>query len=200
MFETLDFCDIIPLLLYSEDRMETNEIISLLVAKLPPYALSHIYDISVYEIGILASVITSFVKDPIKKAIKTKAYNGGNDDKYIKRWNLIIVLIAAGISEIMFFVFSMYSSHVSFFNSWMVVAFFVPTAVYTVIEMLDSSWLSRMAVIFVIAVTLYGNKLYCLYNENHHKVCYAFKIMVFIFAFVGILLQIFSKKVKEMEE
>ncbi len=166
--------------------MELNDLLQGIMAKLPSYFLSHMYDIVSYEIGALAAVIVCFFKDPIKNAFKKLACDAAT----YRRLNLFVALIAGIISETIYLVFAYLSPSIKVVSNWNLVVFLVPVGVYTLIEMIGSGWLGIIGTGAILAITLVGNKIYCDRFQNHHKLCYAIKMSMIIFAVIGILRQV----------
>ena len=193
--------------------MDIREIIRPFLLKVPSYAYSHIYDMVVYEIGVLAAVLVCFFKDPIKRAIRKRVYQKTEIDvkakrepdeekskpvrsaimKY-RRLNMVIILIAGVLSEILFQIFAAFSPRIKAFTLWTFIAFIVPVAVYTFMEMLISGWIGRIAVVVLFFTVLNANAYYCLIHESHHKACYAIKAFVVLFGILGIIIQFFYVK------
>ena len=138
--------------------MEIKEILGPFLLKLPSYAYSHIYDIVVYEVGVLAAVLVCFFKDFIKKGNQKAVYKKtGIDVKAIRdpseeegkpvrkaimsyrRRNMVVLVIAGVLSEAFFQVFAAYSTRITPVKSWSCIAFLVPVAVYSFVEVM-SSW------------------------------------------------------------
>ena len=185
------------------------------------YAYSHIYDIVVYELGMLAAVLICFIKDPIKRANRKSVYrNTGIDVKakrsmeeeksspvkravmLYRRRNMLVALLAGVLSEILYCVFAYYSPRIKGFSAWNLIAFIAPIAVYTFVEQLICHWTGPFFCVAVTVAVFYANRYYCLINENHHKACYAIKALVVIFGVLGIFLQFlvrkkYNKSVKE---
>lgn len=199
--------------------MEIKELLGPFLLKLPSYAYSHIYDIVVYELGILAAVLVCFFKDPIKSfnrklvfgktEIDVKAKRDPEEENTApvrsavmnyRRRNMVIITIAGFISEALFQVFAVYSKRIEPVYSWSFIAFITPVAVYYFVEVM-CSWIGRIVGVVSIVAVFYANRYYCLINENHHKTCYAIKALVIIYGLLGIIVQLFyvkkyNKKVK----
>lgn len=166
--------------------------------KLPSYATSHIYDVVTYELGILVAVIVAMIKDPVKKANKRKA---GDDIKAYRRRNLIVALIAFILGEILFQVFAFFSPTIEAVTWWTLIAGLTPIAVYTMVEMIKSGLIGQLSFLVMIVAAFFVNRYYCSITMNHHKMCYAVKMLMIAFGVLGILLQFFNtKKGKKPEE
>lgn len=186
--------------------MELNNILHEIMPKLPSYFMSHMYDIVSYEIGALAAVIICFFKDPIKNAfrkavLKKTGIDVKNNDiphgmDYAKatatyrRLTLFVALIAGIVSEIIYLAFAYFSPSIKVVSGWNLVVFLVPVGVYTIIEMIGSGWLGIICTGVILAITIVGNKIYCDRFQNHHKLCYAIKLSLVIFAIIGVLKQL----------
>lgn len=192
--------------------MEFKLLLGPFLLKLPSYAYSHIYDIVVYEVGVLAAVLVCFFKDFIKKGnqkavykktgidIKAKRDPSEEADKSVRkavmsyrRRNMIVLVIAGLLSEALFQIFAMYSKRVNPVKSWSCIAFLVPVAVYFFVEVM-SSWVGRLLGIVSIIAVFQANKYYCLLTENHHKTCYAIKALMVLYGIAGIIVQFFYVK------
>lgn len=193
--------------------MELKEIIKYFLLKVPSYVYSHIYDIVVYEIGLLASVMICFIKDPIKRAIRKRIYQKTGIDvkakrdmaeeksmpirnaimKY-RRHNMVLILMAGALSEILFQIFAAFSPRIKAITLWTFIVFIVPVAAYTLLEMLISGWLWRIAVVVLFFAVIKGNEYYCLIHESHHKICYAIKAFGVLLGILGIVIQFFFVK------
>lgn len=178
--------------------MDLSSKLAQVISRLPSYFLSHIYDIVAYEAGILAAVIISFIKDPIKKGFKKAVYKKHGEAEAstmaYRRLNLLIALMAAILSEVFFQIFAYFSKTIKPISGWTLIVALVPIGVYTLIEQLFSGWLGALFVVVSIPLIYFGNKLYCDLNENHHKLCYAIKFMFAIYAVMGIIGQFFYHK------
>jgi uncharacterized membrane protein len=192
--------------------MEIKEIFGPFLLKVPSYAYSHIYDVVVYEIGILAAVLVCFFKDPIKKANRKAVFRRTEVDIKAKRdvaeessflvraaimnyrrRNMVLVVIAALLSEVLFQIFAHYSPRIEPLTGWTFIALLVPVSVYYFVEVM-SNWIGRIVGVLLIIAVFYANRLYCMINENHHKTCYAIKALVIIYGVIGIIVQFFFVK------
>ncbi len=193
--------------------MEIQEIIQPIMLRLPMYAYSHIYDVVVYEIGILVAVLICFIKDPFKRLNRKGVYHKTGIDVKAKRdqeeensspvkaavmmyrrRNMFIALAAGIVSEILFLIFAYYSPRIKGITWWNVIAFLTPIAVYTFAEVLTGHWTGPIICVAVTVCVAFANRYYCMINESHHKMCYVIKFMMLLFGVTGILLQFFVRK------
>lgn len=166
--------------------------------RLPSYAMSHTYDVVAYELGLLVCVIVSMIKDPIKKFNKKKA---GENIKAYRRRNLAVAAVAFALSEILFQVFAYFSPTIEALTWWTLIAGLTPIAIYTILELIMSGLIGQLICIAVIVSAFFVNRYYCAVNMNHHKICYAVKMLMIAFGMLGIVLQFFCfKKGKKTEE
>jgi len=192
--------------------MEFKLLLGPFLHKLPSYAYSHIYDIVVYEVGVLAAVLVCFFKDFIKKGNQKAVYKKTGIDIKAKRdpveerdisikkavlsyrrRNMLIVVIAGLLSEALFQVFAAFSPRVNPVRSWSCIAFLVPVAVYFFVEIM-SGWLGRLLAAVSIIAIFQANRYYCMLTQNHHKTCYAIKALVVLYGIIGIIVQFFYVK------
>lgn len=166
--------------------------------KLPAYAVSHTYDVVTYELGLLTCVLISLIKDPIKKVNKRKA---GDNKKVYRRKNLVVAGLAFALSEILFQIFASFSPTIEPLTWWTLIAGLTPIGIYTILELIGSGLIGQLICIVVIVSAFFVNRYYCSVNMNHHKICYAVKMLMIAFGILGIVLQFFdSKKAKKTEE
>ena len=126
----------------------------------------HIYDITTY-IGALAACIVMFL---VKKHIKNKWVN---------------IILVSCLSFGLYSVCAISSERIGLNCIWSVIAFVAPIAYLTVIGLLRREWIYRVIVYSAILFIGAYNYIYCIINEDHHKMCYTLKIFILAFGIGG---------------
>lgn len=169
---------------------------------LPKYMNSHYYDIMAYCCGLAGFVVAMLLKQRIKglheRGIREKyGYDLKNPDPknlkplFIYRIrNLIIPVLAAIVAECCFEVVAFLSDRIQVHTVWMWIIPFIPIAIYTIYEFFESGLLGWVAALFTIALVFRKNYDYCCEFEDHHKACYAVRVIFVVFGILGILLQL----------
>lgn len=178
--------------------MELEELFTPVLEKLPAYANSHMYDVVSYEIGLIAMIFVAFIKDPLKKLMLKWA--GPDNVMGYRRRNMLIALLAMIVSEVLFQIFARFSPTIEPITWWTLIVALAPVAYYTIIEQCTKHWAGRVMTLVIIVVCVVANKYYCLVNMNHHKMCYAIKMMVLVFGVAGLTGQFFFKKKEKAKE
>ena len=68
---------------------------------------------------------------------------------------------------------------------WSFIAFVAPMAYLTVIGLLRREWIYRVIVYSSALFIGAYNYIYCIINEDHHKMCYSLKFFVLAFGIAG---------------
>ena len=144
---------------------------------------SHFYDILTYFGALVACIIMFFVK----KHIKNKWVN---------------ILLASLLSFGFYAVCSIYSYRLRMSSNWTLVAFVAPMAYLTVIGLLRGDWINRVIVYSMALLIAAYNYIYCIINEDHHKMCYTLKWFVLVFGITGYIRNIINtiNKIKKAKE
>ena len=126
----------------------------------------HIYDITTY-IGALAACIVMFF---VKKHIKIKWVN---------------ILLVSFMSLGIYGVCAILSERLRMNSNWTLVAFVAPMAYLTIIGLLRREWIYRVIVYSTALFIGAYNYIYCIINEDHHKMCYTLKWFIIAFGIGG---------------
>ena len=127
---------------------------------------SHFYDITVYTSAILACIIVFFVKKHVKN-----------------RW--LNILLASGLSLFFYGIALIYSYRLRFNTTWAITVFVAPMGFLMITGLLNGNWKNRLIVYGTAALTVIYNIVYCLFNEDHHKLCYSIKLFILIMGIAG---------------
>jgi len=143
---------------------------------------SHYHDIITYS-GALGACILMFF---IKKHIKYKWVN---------------ILMASCLSFGFYSVCAINSYRLSMNTNWTLVAFVAPMAYLTIIDLLRGDWINRVTVYSGALFIAAYNYIYCIINEDHHKMCYSLKWFIIVFGIAGYVRNIVNsiKKKKEVK-
>lgn len=165
--------------------------------RVPQYMNSHMYDVMVYLCGTFALVLTLILKKYIKRYNRKLVIKRFGEecteasDKFYRRRNLWVALIAACLSLGLFGIVA-YGSYILRLNTiWTLISPFVPIAEYTVWEMLKKGNTGRLIFAAIVLVAIEVNYLYCMANETHHKACYVIRYLMLVFGIIGVLDQFF---------
>ena len=144
---------------------------------------SHYHDIVTYSGAFLACIIMFFVK----KHIKVKWVN---------------ILMASCLSFGFYSVCAIKSYRLLMNTNWTLVAFVAPMAYLTIIDLLRGDWINRVTVYSGALFIAAYNYIYCIINEDHHKMCYSLKWFILLFGIAGYVRNIVNsvnkrKKAKE---
>ncbi|MCR4624793.1 MAG: hypothetical protein K5795_02335 [Lachnospiraceae bacterium] len=87
-------------------------------------------------------------------------------------------------------------------TNWTLVAFVAPMAYLTIIDLLRGDWINRVTVYSGALFIAAYNYIYCIINEDHHKMCYSLKWFILLFGIAGYVRNIVNsvnkrKKAKE---
>lgn len=127
---------------------------------------SHFYDVITYAGAFAACAIMFFVKKHIK----------------IKWVNILLVsFMSLGI----YGVCAILSERLRMNSNWTLVAFVAPMAYLTIIGLLRREWIYRVIVYSTALFIGAYNYIYCIINEDHHKMCYSFKWFIIAFGIGG---------------
>lgn len=175
---------------------------------LPKYMNSHFYDIMAYCCGFAGFVVALLLRKRIKKFNRNcieKKFSCDllrRDPIEVKPLiiyricNLFIPALAAIISIACFEVVAYLSTRIKIDTVWVWIIPFMPIAVYTLYEFWESGilgWLLSMVIILIIEKQNYD---YCCEFEDHHKACYAIRVIVVTFGIIGLVKQ-FIPSVKD---
>lgn len=143
---------------------------------------SHYHDIITYS-GALGACILMFF---IKKHIKYKWVN---------------ILMTSCLSFGFYSVCAINSYRISMNTNWTLVAFVAPMAYLTIIDLLRGDWINRVIVYSGALFIAAYNYIYCIINEDHHKMCYSLKWFIIVFGIAGYVRNIVNsiKKKKEVK-
>ena len=141
---------------------------------------SHYHDIITYS-GALGACILMFF---IKKHIKYKWVN---------------ILMSSCLSFGFYSVCAINSYRLSMNTNWTLVAFVAPMAYLTIIDLLRGDWINRVTVYSGALFIAAYNYIYCIINEDHHKMCYSLKWFIIVFGVAGYVRNIINSiKKKEI--
>ncbi|MBO4421054.1 MAG: hypothetical protein J5783_04450 [Lachnospiraceae bacterium] len=127
---------------------------------------SHFYDVITYAGAFVACAIMFFVKKHIK----------------IKWVNILLVsFMSLGI----YGVCATLSERLRMNSNWTLVAFVAPMAYLTIIGLLRREWIYRVIVYSTALFIGAYNYIYCIINEDHHKMCYTLKWFIIAFGIGG---------------
>ena len=146
---------------------------------------SHYHDIVTYSGAFLVCIIMFFVKKHIKN-----------------KW--IIILMASFLSLGFYIICATHSNRLLLKTNWTLVAFVAPMAYLTIIGLLRGDWINRVTVYSGALFIMAYNYIYCIINEDHHKMCYSLKWFILMFGIAGYVRNIVNsinkrKKAKESE-
>ena len=127
---------------------------------------SHFYDVITYS-GALAACAVMFF---IKKHIKFKWVN---------------ILLASFMSLGIYGVCAILSERLRMNSIWSFIAFVAPMAYLTIIGLLRREWIYRVIVYSSALFIGAYNYIYCIINEDHHKMCYTLKLFILAFGIGG---------------
>ena len=127
---------------------------------------SHFYDITVYSSAILACIIVFFVK----KHVKNRWFN---------------IFLASGLSLFFYSIALIYSYRLRFNATWAITVFVGPMGFLMIAGLLNGNWKNRLILYGTAALTVIYNIVYCLFNEDHHKLCYSIKLFILILGIAG---------------
>lgn len=127
---------------------------------------SHYHDIVTYSGAFGACVIMFFVK----KHIKNKWVN---------------ILLASFLSFGFYTICAVNSDRLLMKTNWTLVAFVAPMAYLTIIGLLRREWIYRVVVYSGALFIAAYNYIYCIINEDHHKMCYTLKWFIIAFGIGG---------------
>ena len=134
---------------------------------------SHFYDVITYAGAFAACVVMFFVKKHIK----------------IKWVNILLVsFMSLGI----YGACAIMSERLRMNSNWTLVAFVAPMAYLTIIGLLRREWIYRVIVYSTALFIGAYNYIYCIINEDHHKMCYTFKWFIIAFGIGGYVKNIVS--------
>lgn len=141
---------------------------------------SHYHDIVTYSGAFLVCIIMFFVKKHIKN-----------------KW--INILMASFLSFGFYSVCAINSYRLRMNTNWTLVAFVAPMAYLTIIGFLRGDWINRVTVYSGALFIAAYNYIYCIINEDHHKMCYSLKWFILLFGIAGYVRNIINsvKKIKE---
>lgn len=127
---------------------------------------SHFYDVITYASALAACVVMFF----IKKHIKYKWVN---------------ILLASFMSLGIYGICAIYSYRLRMNSIWSFIAFVAPMAYLTIIGLLRREWIYRVIVYSSALFIGAYNYIYCIINEDHHKMCYSLKLFILAFGIGG---------------
>ena len=127
---------------------------------------SHYHDIVTYGGAFGACIIMFFVK----KHIKNKWVN---------------ILMASFLSFGFYLICAINSNRLLLKTNWTLVAFVAPMAYLTIIGLLRREWIYRVIVYSGVLFIAAYNYIYCIINEDHHKMCYTLKWFIIAFGIGG---------------
>ncbi len=134
---------------------------------------SHFYDVITY-VGALAACVVMFF---VKKHIKYKWVN---------------IILASFMSLGVYGVCAMLSERLRMNSIWSFIAFVAPMAYLTIIGLLRREWIYRVIVYSSALFIGAYNYIYCIINEDHHKMCYSLKLFILAFGIGGFVKNIFG--------
>ncbi len=134
---------------------------------------SHFYDILTYS-GALGVCILMFF---VKKHCKNKWAN---------------ILLASFLSLGFYTICAIFSYRLRLNSNWTLVAFVAPMAYLTIIGLLRREWIYRVIVYSTALFIGAYNYIYCIINEDHHKMCYSLKWFIIAFGIGGYVKNIVS--------
>ena len=134
---------------------------------------SHFYDVITYAGALAACVVMFFVK----KHIKYKWVN---------------IILASFMSLCVYGVCAMLSERLRMNSIWSFIAFVAPMAYLTIIGLLRREWIYRVIVYSSALFIGAYNYIYCIINEDHHKMCYSLKLFILAFGIGGFVKNIFG--------
>lgn len=143
---------------------------------------SHYHDIVTYSGAFAVCIIMFFVK----KHIKSKWIN---------------ILMASFLSFGFYIICATHSNRLLLKTNWTLVAFVAPMAYLTIIGLLRGDWINRVTVYSGALFIMAYNYIYCIINEDHHKMCYSLKWFIILFGIGGYVRNIVNsvKKIKEVK-
>lgn len=127
---------------------------------------SHFYDVITYAGAFAACVVIFFVK----KHIKIKWVN---------------ILLASLLSLGIYGGCAYMSERLRMNSIWSFIAFVAPVAYMTILELLRKEWIYRVIVYSSALFIAAYNYIYCIINEDHHKMCYTLKLFILAFGVGG---------------
>ena len=141
---------------------------------------SHYHDIVTYSCAFAACIIMFF----IKKHIKHKWVN---------------IILTSCLSFTFYMICAINSNRLLIKTNWTLVAFVAPMAYLTIIDLLRGDWINRVTVYSGALFIAAYNYIYCIINEDHHKMCYSLKWFILMFGIAGYVRNIVNsvKKIKE---
>ena len=134
---------------------------------------SHFYDVITYAGAFAACVVIFFVK----KHIKIKWVN---------------ILLASLLSLGIYGGCAYMSERLRMNSIWSFIAFVAPVAYMTILELLCKEWIYRVIVYSTALFIGAYNYIYCIINEDHHKMCYSLKWFIIAFGVGGYVKNIVS--------
>ena len=134
---------------------------------------SHFYDVITYTGAFAACAIMFFIKKHIK----------------IKWVNIVLVsFMSLGI----YGACAIMSERLRMNSIWSFIAFVAPMAYLTIIGLLRREWIYRVIVYSSALFIAAYNYIYCIINEDHHKMCYTLKVFILAFGIAGFAKNIIS--------
>ncbi len=134
---------------------------------------SHFYDVITYTGAFAACAIMFF----IKKHIKIKWVN---------------ILLVSFMSFGIYGACAIMSERLRMNSIWSFIAFVAPMAYLTIIGLLRREWIYRVIVYSSALFIAAYNYIYCIINEDHHKMCYTLKVFILAFGIAGFAKNIIS--------
>jgi len=135
---------------------------------------SHFYDVVTYVGALIACIVMFF----IKKHIKYKWVN---------------ILLVSFMSIGFYGVCAILSERLRMNSIWSFIAFVAPMAYLTVIGLLRREWIYRVIVYSSALFIGAYNYIYCIINEDHHKMCYSLKLFILAFGIGGFVKNIITE-------
>ena len=176
---------------------------------LPKYMNSHYFDIMTYSCGVIAFIFMMLFRRRIKSFSARVVYKKYDYDIYhrdnpnfkaliiYRIINLIIPVCAGIISMMGYSMISSMSDRIKIHSYWFYVAPLVPVGIYTIFEFFESGILGSIVALYVMSRISYYNTLFCEENEDHHKACYAVRLIIVTFGIIGLIKQ-FSPPLKSL--
>ena len=169
---------------------------------MPKYLNSHFHDIMAYCCGFVAFILVMTFKNGIKNYNRKCVEKKYSYDLYRRNpvkiepimnyriRNLIIPIIGAIISVWFWGIVANLSDRIEVKEVWFFIAPLVPIAVYTMYEFLESGIVGWLLLLLITVLVFKGNYDYCCEFEEHHKICYAVRLLFVVFGILGFILQI----------
>lgn len=167
----------------------------------PKYMNSHYYDFMAYCCGFAGLLFALLIKRRIKGVTRgciEKKYSCDllrREDVeikpmiYYRLMNLFIPILAALVSVACFELVAFLSDRIKMQTVWVWIIPFIPIAIYTLYEFFESGILGWAVAILILVIILKRNYDYCCEFEDHHKACYAVRVIFVVFGILGIVKQ-----------